>query len=378
MNKNYFRVLSIRRHKNITFINVYCNYFGIIQCMADNEIIKDINCGDLIECNIINDKNNKGKSIIRITKINKLIKCSNFPSYKGITNEIDNQELDNYLNSRNCGNQLKILKFKRELLNEIKNILNESNYFEATGLLNTVENYTSGSNIEPAIIQNRNINQPKYLRITMENQLKQITATLLKSSYAIEKVYRNMGEDASHINEFLMLELISIDSNMEKMLEFIKKIDNLVKIIGKNNDIIIPEKELKVIDYSELNAKNYDLIRKGFTNTIVLNFPCESPYIQKDENGKRKEVRWYVNGHWIGHYYQDEFEYENVKEILKIQNENTNKENINPMSYFEWGLPPTISLGLSIDRWLQMLMDLNNINSIANPISLDYKRRIRI
>mgnify|MGYP003337176678 CR=1 FL=1 len=60
-----------------------------------------------------------------------------------------------------------------------------------------------------------------------------------------------------------------------------------------------------------------------------------------------------------------------------LEDTNISKEDINPMSYFEWGIPKSISLGLSIDRWLQMLLDLNHINSIANPIELDFKRRIR-
>lgn len=61
--------------------------------------------------------------------------------------------------------------------------------------------------------------------------------------------------------------------------------------------------------------------------------------------------------------------------LLKQQKDN---ENINPMSYVEWGLPSTISLGLSIDRWLQMLLDINNINSIANPIALDHPKTRRL
>ena len=90
----------------------------------------------------------------------------------------------------------------------------------------------------------------------------------------------------------------------------------------------------------------------------------------------RKEIRWYINGHWISHFYRDENNYNNIKEILLSQQKQ--KESINPMSYIEWGLPSTVSLGLSIDRWLQMLLDINNIKSIANPIVLDYPKTRRL
>ena len=62
---------------------------------------------------------------------------------------------------------------------------------------------------------------------------------------------------------------------------------------------------------------------------------------------------------------------------VTLENQLSNKDNVNPMTYFEMGLPPSISMGLSIDRWIQMLMDMNHISSIANPIELDHKRRCR-
>lgn len=89
----------------------------------------------------------------------------------------------------------------------------------------------------------------------------------------------------------------------------------------------------------------------------------------------RKEVRWYMNGHWIAHYYHDENNFENVKDILQFQQETSMKENINTLDYFSWGLPSSVSLGLSIDRWLQMVLDVENLYTIADPLSLRYIER---
>ena len=206
MEKQYMRVLSIRRHKTITFINVYNDLLGNIQCMIDNDLIININCGDLIKCSISDDFNRKGERIKRIISVDKVISGYDFQSYKGINNESFSDREKDYLNARNCGRQLIILKYKKEILNNIRSRLDSLDYFDATGLLNTVEYYSNGSNIKDAIIQDRADREPKYLRVTLENQLKQMTAVILKSTYAIEKVFRNMGEDKSHINEFLMLE----------------------------------------------------------------------------------------------------------------------------------------------------------------------------
>ncbi len=48
--------------------------------------------------------------------------------------------------------------------------------------------------------------------LSFENQLKQISSLLLKSVYSIDKVFRDMGEDLTHINEFLMFELVDLSN----------------------------------------------------------------------------------------------------------------------------------------------------------------------
>ncbi len=376
MEKQYVRVLSIRNHKTISFINGYNNLLGNIQYMISNELCSQINCGDLIECDIIDTINKKGQKIKRIDNIYNVIPCYEFQSYKGINDETIDEKEKAYLNARNCGTQLKLLTYKKDVIAKIKEVLNALNYFDSTGLLNAVEYYPNGSNIKEAIIQDRDKREPKYLRVTLENQLKQLAATLLTSTYAIEKVFRNMGEDHSHINEFLMLELVSLDNDMNKMLEFIKKIDLISKELGDKHEIIVPDKELEIIDYNDLPKGKFDEVKKDFINTVIINFPCESPFILKNDLGERTEVRWYISGRWISHYYQDENRYENVKEVLDFQRKNSDKE-IDELNYIKWGLPSSVSLGLSIDRWLQVLLNIPNLNTMANPIALDYPKKVR-
>lgn len=376
----YIRVLSLRKHKLVTFINAYSEEFGNTQFMVDNDTYNNIKCGDLLKIEYVNTINNKGNSIKKITKILQIIPCHNFDSGKGMNGIVVNQKEKDYIDARNCGKQLNVLKFKHELLNNIKQILDSSNYFDASGLTNVVEYYAGGSNIVEATIEGRVEGELKYLRSTIENQLKQITALTLKSTYAIEKVFRNMGEDNTHINEFLMLEIVSLNSNVENMNNFVFQIDKLAKEICEKHSIPFPEKSINIIDYNEIahSSIEYDRIRKDFVNTLVTNFPCDSPYIKKNEiSGIRTETRWYINGHWISHYYDDENNINNIKEML-ITQQSAKNVCINPMDYFEWGLPNTISFGLSIDRWLQMLLDFENINSIANPIELNYiKKKVR-
>lgn len=378
----YIRILSIRKHKEVSFINAYMNKYDNTQFMIDNTLLINIKCGDLIDIEYKNTYNNKGSIIKKIVEIKDKVSCNNFDSGKGINNIIVDNKEKNYIDARNGGFQIQILKYKKALIKKIKEILDFLDYFDASGLTNVIEHYQNGSGIIEAEILNRKSNAPKYLRITLENQLKQMTAITLQSTYAIDKVFRNMGEDSSHINEFLMLEMVSISNDIEKLTSFIKQIDTLSKELAEEYKIIIRDKEISVIDYEEIMKSkiDYEKLRKEFINTIVLNYPCTSPFIKKEEeNDIRREIRWYINGHFIAHYYKDENSIENISEILNVQKLMCpTKDNINPLTYFEWGLPATASLGLSIDRWLQMLLDFENIISIANPIALDYQKKMKV
>lgn len=377
----YLRVLSIRTHKTVTFINAYSKEFGTTQFMIDNNIVKGVKCGDLIKIKYIDSLNQKNMPIKKIVKIDEIISSKDFPCIKGIANENLDIKTKNLIEARNGGKPLQLLEFKKNVLYKLKEILNNLNYFDATGLINTIEMKCNGSDIKEAEIKDKDDKEPKFLRVTLENQLKQISALTLKSVYAIEKVFRNMGEDKNHINEFLMLEMVSLLQNTTDIINFAINIDNEVKEIAEKSKIYVSNNKIEIIDFKEINnsSLDYDKLRKEFLNTLVINFPCESPFIKKDEeSGIRKEVRWYVNGHWISHFYEDENNYDTIKEMLEKQKDKHIDREINMLDYYDWGVPQSISFGLSIDRWLQMLCDLDNIQSIANPISLDYVKRRKL
>ena len=206
----YLRVLSIRTHKTVTFINAYSQEFGTTQFMIDNNIFDNIKCGDLINIEFQDTFNQKNIPIKRIIKIKDIIQSKDFIPLKGMNNVQLDTKTKNLIDARNCGRQLNLLSFKKDVIYKLKEILNNLNYFDATGLTNTIEINSNGSGIKEAEIKDREDKEPRFLRITLENQLKQMSALTLKSVYAIEKVFRNMGEDKNHINEFLMLELVSL------------------------------------------------------------------------------------------------------------------------------------------------------------------------
>ncbi|MBE6156246.1 MAG: hypothetical protein E7161_00665 [Firmicutes bacterium] len=374
----YIRILSIRKHKNVAFINGYGNEFGSLQFMIKNEVFGDLKCGDLININCIDTVNKHGDRIKEIIKINFIVPCASFESYKGVNSLVSDVKFNDYLDARNCGSQLKILKFKQELIRSIKDILDNLSFFDATSLLISAEHYKNGSGIIDAEIANRNGNVPKYLRVTLESQLKQMVGTILQSCYAIDKVYRNMGEDNAHINEFLMFEFVAISLTLDEIIAFVKRIDGLSREVASNHGLNVPGlNNIDVVDYNDLAkfGMSFDNLKRDLNNFLVVNYPSNSPFIKSNlDTGMQTETRWYMRGHWISHFYEDENNFKHIQNAIKAQDDANAKEDTNPLDYFMWGLPYTTSFGLSIDRWLQMILNKGSITSVSNPIGLDYRR----
>lgn len=136
--------------------------------MVENKLFQSINCGDLIKVNFVIEKNNKGQFIKKIITIDEIVKSTNFISGKSI-NGIKNTKEKNLIEARNAGLPLKYLQLKQELLLSIRKILDTNFYYDVTGLINTVENYSNGSNINEMKIQSK-YDGVKYLRISFENQ----------------------------------------------------------------------------------------------------------------------------------------------------------------------------------------------------------------
>lgn len=374
------RIINIRRHKQFTFLDAYVPDNGILQFMIDSKQSERYKVGDIITVNAEKIRNNRGNEIIYISNVLDYVPTLSHETYKGKKYENSDPKYFDYINSRNGGNQIELLYYKKNIIDFIKQKLNHNNFFDATTLINNVEKYKNGSNITDAVISNREFPSPMYMRVTLENQLKQMVSILLKSVYSIDKVYRNMGEDSGHINEFLMFEFVSLNYSIDDIIQFVLSLDKEARSLINNYNLNINTlpKDIEIIKYEDLIKKGFlefSQIQKELSNTLILDFPCESPFI-KETNGKKTEIRWYMNGKWISHFYDDENDYEKIKRSLEKQNNATNKENTNNLDYMSFGIPNTTSFGLSIDRWLQLFLDKQNINSIANPLQLDYVKRM--
>ena len=192
-----------------------------------------------------------------------------------------------------------------------------------------------------------------------------------------------MGEDNGHINEFLLFELVSLDYKMDDMINFISKMDLTAREEHKFDNVSnfkINYKDfidkLEIVDFRDFQKRGQGLeeIKTKINNVLITNYPVFSPLIKTDDYGNQTETRWYMNGKYAGHFYEDENDASIIESLVKKQSSenNTEDQKINRLENFSWGLPSTISFGISIDRWLQQSLKEDNINKIANPLGLDY------
>ena len=95
-----------------------------------------------------------------------------------------------------------------------------------------------------------------FLRIAPEIYLKKVIAGGFEKVFEIGKNFRNEGMDASHLQEFTMLEWYVAYWNFEDNIEFVTKlIKELVYSVNKDYKVKYQdyefdfEKEMKRIDY---------------------------------------------------------------------------------------------------------------------------------
>lgn len=370
--KKIVRILNIRRHKKVSFLDV-CETFGNrLQLLCSNTLLVDISfsVGDLISFEGLETVNNRGKPIIEIKEIYWHNSAIIWNSPKGIRNPLKSSLEEIRYNARNAGKQLQLFQGRIQVLNSIKELLISNNYLEVNCM--TIEEQRTSAKRQPLHITTIHDNSPLYLRITMENQLKQYCAVLLQSVFSIDKVFYDKAITANVDREVCILELISIEHSLDELIYLIVQIEHILRNIFSELHLVdfgysIPD-DIEIIEYENLadNIINYS----AFQNTILKHVPVTSPFVRKSYDGLRTEFQWIVRGKMLAHGYEDEFEYDNLLNTVNNQKTKLGLDNCNQMDYMKYAIPRTTSLGLGFDQLLYRFWNLEHIINISNPIGI--------
>ena len=312
-----------------------------------------------------------------------------------------------------------ILKYN--LMKEIRRFLEDKNYVEIETPV--LINKPSGALAKPFISHHNALDIDVYLRIAPETYLKRAVIGGFNKVFEFARCFRNEGMDATHLQDFTMLECYGAYYNYRDNMKLIKEMLTSVisKVFGSLN-IMIGDKEINLneewevvtfqevikqyanIDINvyntketliaEINKKGINLESEtdinllGYGNlvdqlykkvarpnmikpTFLIAHPIKlSPLARANDDNKELTDRFQlvINGAEIINAYSelvDPIEQRNrLEEQAKLNSAGDAEAMVMDNDYIEameYGMPPISGWGMGIDRVMQILTNTPNI-----------------
>ena len=319
--------------------------------------------------------------------------------------------------------------FRSKLICEIRNYLNSKGYIEIeTPILN---NKASGALAKPFITHHNALDIDLFLRIAPETYLKRAIVGGFTKVFEFARCFRNEGIDATHLQDFTMLEGYGAYLNYKDNMTFLREmlqtvIMNLfgkleITIEGKPIDISGQWEEITMRDlilkYSNIDIYEFDTKEKlldkiktekleidsetplenlGYGNLVdqlykkvarpyvtgpifLTNHPISlSPLARSNDDNKNLTDRFQliINGAEIINAYSELVDpMEQEKRLIEQANLKANGDDEAMMMDYdyieamEYGMPPISGWGIGIDRLVQILTNSDNIkDTIMFPL----------
>lgn len=307
-----------------------------------------------------------------------------------------------------------------QILQEIKNILNEKGYLEVeTPILNTI---AGGASARPFITHHNTLDMDMYLRIANELYLKRLIVGGFDKVYEMGRMFRNEGMDIKHNPEFTNIELYSAYEDYNDMMDIteeiiskvaqrvlgttkityqgiqidltpswkrISMIDSIKEVTGVDfNNIETDEEALNAakelnVEIDELKLTRGEIINQIFEAkveetliqpTFIYDYPVEvSPLTKRKPSDGRLTERFevFIGAREYGNAYSelndpiDQYErFKKQVEAREAGDEEANMMDDDFINALEYGMPPTGGLGIGVDRLVMLLTDSASIRDV--------------
>ena len=303
-----------------------------------------------------------------------------------------------------------------QILQEIKNILNEKGYLEVeTPILNTI---AGGAAARPFITHHNTLDMDMYLRIANELYLKRLIVGGFDKVYEMGRMFRNEGMDIKHNPEFTNIELYSAYEDYNDMMDIteeiiskvalkvlvtyqgteidltpswkrISMIDSIKEVTGIDFNEIETDEEAKKaaeslnVELDELKLTRGEIINQVFEAkveetliqpTFIYDYPVEvSPLTKRKPSDPRLTERFevFIGTREYGNAYSELNDpidqYERFKKQVEARNAGDEEANMMDEDFInalEYGMPPTGGLGIGVDRLVMLLTDSASIRDV--------------
>ena len=315
--------------------------------------------------------------------------------------------------------------FRSRFIREIRNYLYEAGYIEIeTPILN---NKASGASAKPFITHHNALDIDLYLRIAPETYLKRAVVGGFTKVFEIARCFRNEGIDATHLQDFTMIEGYAAFYNYKDNMKFLREMlqSIILKLFG-TLVITVGDKEVDlngeweavsfrdlILRYSDIDIKIYNTKEKllekiredhieidsevplenlGYGNLVdqlykkvarvhivkpifLTEHPISlSPLARANDDDPTITDRFQlvINGAEIINAYSElvdpEEQSRRLEEQAKLKDQGD--EEAMPMDYdyisaMEYGMPPISGWGMGIDRIVQLLTNSKNIKDVV-------------
>lgn len=315
--------------------------------------------------------------------------------------------------------------FRSRFIKEIRNYLDEKGYIEIeTPILN---NKASGATAKPFTTHHNALDIDLFLRIAPETYLKRAIVGGYTKVFEIARCFRNEGIDATHLQDFTMIEGYGAYLNYKDNMKFLREmLQTIIMNIFGTLEINVGDKKVdlggdwEIVSFRDLILKYSDIdIKKYNTKELLLNKICEDkieidsetpldalgygnlvdqlykkvarPYVinpifltehpislsplaraNDDDPTITDRFQLVINGAEIINAYSELVDpREQEKRLLEqARLKASGDEESMPMDYdyieaMEYGMPPISGWGMGIDRMVQLLTNSDNIKDVV-------------
>lgn len=314
--------------------------------------------------------------------------------------------------------------FRSRFIREIRNYLDNAGYIEIeTPILN---NKASGATAKPFVTHHNALDIDLYLRIAPETYLKRAVIGGFTKVFEIARCFRNEGIDATHLQDFTMIEGYAAYYNYKDNMNFLREmLQSIVMKLFGTLTITIGDREVDlsgewevvsfrdlILRYSDIDIKIYDTKEKllekvkeekieidseiplenlGYGNLVdqlykkiarvhivhpifLTEHPISlSPLARANDDDPTITDRFQlvINGAEIINAYSElvdpQEQARRLEEQAKLKAQGD--EEAMPMDYdyisaMECGMPPISGWGMGIDRVVQLLTNSKNIKDV--------------